>query len=261
MNAFEVRRGAEMLGNRLAGASALAIVAAFSVLPVATAQEAHHWTYQGEAGPANWGELEEAYAACAVGLEQSPIDFPAGAAMSEVDLVFDYRPTALHVVNNGHTIQLNYDPGSTLTVDGKAYAVLQFHFHVPSEHTVEGVASPLEMHIVHRADDGALAVVGILFDFTEADNAFLAPFWNAMPGAEEAVELPGALNVADAFDPAGGKYAYRGSLTTPPCSEGVSWFVMADHQSVSTAQVAAFVALLGMNARPTQAPNDRPLGG
>ncbi|MCW5713013.1 MAG: carbonic anhydrase family protein [Bauldia sp.] len=250
-----------MLRDAIAGASALAVIAGAGFWSMAGAQEVHHWTYQGEAGPANWGELEEGYAACAVGLEQSPIDIPADAAMSEVDLVFDYRPTALHVVNNGHTIQLDYDAGSTLAVDGKAYSVLQFHFHVPSEHTVEGVASPLEMHIVHRADDGALAVVGVLFDFAAADNGFLAPFWSDLPAAGETVDLPGEINVADAFDPAGGRYGYRGSLTTPPCSEGVSWFVMAGHQSVSTAQVAAFVALLGMNARPTQEPNARQIGG
>lgn len=250
-----------MLRDAVAGAAAIAIMAGAGLWSVAAAQEAHHWTYQGEAGPANWGELEDEYAACAVGLEQSPIDLPADAGPSRVDLVFDYGPTGLHVVNNGHTIQLDYDPGSTLTVDGKAYAVVQFHFHVPSEHTVEGVASPLEMHIVHRADDGALAVVGVLFDFAEADNGFLAPFWNDLPAAEETVDLPGTINVADAFDPAGGTYGYRGSLTTPPCSEGVSWFVMAGHQSVSTAQVAGFVALLGMNARPTQDPNQRRPGG
>lgn len=243
--------------------SVLTLLAGASLLSPLAAQEGDGapFGYQGEIGPAHWGELDEAYEACAVGLRQSPIDIPGDAPLSTVDLAFNYQPSAINVVNNGLTIQVNYDPGSTIIVDGKTYAVAQFHFHVPSEHTIDGVHAPIEMHVVHVADDGALAVVGFLFDFADEDNPFLARFWGDAPAAGETTTVPGEINVADAFDAAGGKYSYSGSLTTPPCSEGVSWFVMADHLTVSRDQVAQYVDLLGMNARPTQPLNERAIGG
>lgn len=250
-----------MQARAFSAASAVALIAGAALWSAAAAaQETHHWGYQGEGGPANWGALEADYAACATGLAQSPINIPGTAAPSTLDLAFDYRDTTLHVVNNGHTIQVNYAAGSTLTVDGKIYEIEQFHFHVPSEHLVEGVAAPIEMHIVHVAEDGSLAVVGVLFDFAEEDNAFLARFWDGLPAHEGTATLPGTVNVGTAFDTAGHVFSYSGSLTTPPCLEGVSWFVMEEHQTVSTAQVGHFVELLGMNARPVQPLNDRALG-
>jgi len=234
------------------------LIATAAPATIAHAQETHapHWGYQGEAGPAHWGAIDDAYEACAIGQQQSPIDIPADLPPTGVDLAFDYEETGLHIANNGHTILVAYDPGSAIRLGGKIFAVAQFHFHVPSEHTIEGVAAPLEMHIVHQAADGALAVIGVLFDFAEDDNPFLAEFWDDLP-AEGEIERPGSINIAAAFDPAGPFFAYPGSLTTPPCSEGVSWLVMADHQTVSKEQVADFVAILGLNARPTQPANTR----
>lgn len=247
----------------VAGRAALSIIVGAALWSAAQAQEGAGapWGYQGDIGPAHWGELDEAYDTCAVGLRQSPIDIPGEAALSTVDVVFNYQPTAISLLNNGFTIEVIHDPGSTIAVDGKTYSVAQFHFHVPSEHSMDGVRAPMEMHVVHVAADGTLAVVGFLFDFAEDGNRFLAQFWDDLPTAHQSATLPGMINLAEAFDVGGGKYGYTGSLTTPPCDEGVSWFVMAERLTVSTEQVGRYVELLGMNARPIQPLNDRQIGG
>lgn len=218
------------------------------------------WGYEGDRGPAHWGSLDEAFSACADGTEQSPIDLVDGATGDYPEVEFDYGPRTGMVVNNGHTIQVNVDRGSGIVLDGIRYELLQFHFHHGSEHTVAGVRLPMEMHLVHRSDGGALAVVGVLIE-EGAANATLAPVWERFPRqADGAVALPEAIEVAELLPAPRSAWRYRGSLTTPPCTEGVSWIVMAEPVTLSAEQVAAFGAIHPRNFRPVQPLNRRTLG-
>ena len=226
-----------------------------------TAHHTPHWAYSGEGGPANWGDLKDDYAACGRGSQQSPIDIRSDAAIS-ADLgaiQFNYKATPLKVLNNGHTVQVNYAPGSSITVAGKTYQLLQFHFHTPSEHMVDGEAAPMELHFVHRNDAGDLAVVGVMTKKGQMHEA-LQPLWDHL-SHEINVEMtvPGMHVDAAALLPRQSRdyYHYMGSLTTPPCSEIVSWFVLKEPIVVSETQVARFIDTIGANARPVQAINRR----
>ena len=214
------------------------------------------WGYEADNGPALWGTLDPAFAACAHGQEQSPIDLAGGRRGGLAPLEFDYRRSRIAAENTGHTIQANPDPGSSLTLDGVRYGLTQFHFHRGSEHLVDGVRLALEMHLVHAREDGGIAVVGVLFEEGTA-NAALAPLWSHLPdepGTSHA--LPGALDLASLLPARRTAWRYRGSLTTPPCTEGVAWAVLAEPLSMSAAQIAAFATLYPNNCRPVQ-----PLGG
>jgi len=219
--------------------------------------ESPHWGYTGETGPEFWGDLSAEYALCSTGTSQSPIDIAGDSATKEGGLTFNYQPTSLSsVVNNGHTIQVNYDAGSTLETDGKTFNLAQFHFHAPSEHTQDGAPAPMEVHLVHKSDEGELAVVGVWFDADE-ENPFLAQIWGQIPTEEGEVSLEGTVNVLDVVPVEAPYYTYSGSLTTPPCSEGVNWFVVNQRNAASQEQVDQFVSVIGNNARPTQPLNGR----
>jgi carbonic anhydrase len=216
--------------------------------------EIPRWTYEGEAGPENWGDLHPAYEACSTGQRQSPIDIPASVPPAPLDeLAFQYDATPVTVVDNGHTIQAAFvDDSSTLTVDGKTYALEQFHFHARGEHTRDGQAMPLEMHLVHVAADDSLAVIAVMFDVGVASTP-LSEVFGAMP---EVGGLPAELSEwidPSALVPANRDgWVYSGSLTTPPCSEGVSWHVFATALDVSAAQLEAFTSLHAGSFRPTR---------
>lgn len=175
-----------------------------------------HWTYEGAEGPEFWGELRPD-SLCSTGQEQTPIDAPATAPTNPADITFNYQPTALTIFNNGHTVQVNYDEGSSIDVGGKTYNLKQFYFHTPSEHTLKGQPTDLEMHLVHQSADGQLAVVGVMLK-QGAENSTYAPVFNNMPGAVNDV----TVNAADLLPAERTYYRYNGSLTTPPCSEGVA---------------------------------------
>ncbi len=217
----------------------------------------HEWGYEGEKGPARWGKLKPEYAACQTGTSQSPINL-TGATAGAGTILPAYVPSPVNILNNGHTIQINLNGASTLTAGGRVYRLVQFHFHTPSENQIEGNASELEVHLVHKSDDGALAVIGIMFE-PGAENPVLASLWDHLPaeeGPEKIVERliihPNGLLPADRDH-----YAFSGSLTTPPCSEGVAWFVMRHPLTASGAQIAAFRKLFENNARPVQPLNGR----
>ena len=170
-----------------------------------------------------------------------------------------------NVVNNGHTIQFNYQPGSSITIGGKRYDLLQFHFHSPSENTVDGQPYPLEMHLVHKSADGRLAVVGVFFQAGRDSgghggdgNDSLANVFGALPG-KSGLTLTGNadINAADLLPRDRGYYHFMGSLTTPPCSEGVGWFVMRSPLEISPKQLARFQTIFDNNARPVQPWNKR----
>jgi len=219
-----------------------------------------HWTYEGEEGPDHWGELEPSFELCSVGHFQSPIDIVSAEGADLADIEFSYAPSAMNILNNGHTVQVNYDAGSSISIDGDEYQLLQFHFHTPSEHTIDGEASPLEVHFVHRDAAGNLAVVGVMLNEGEAENAAFADVFGNLPAEVGEPDAHGMeVNAADML-PAGHAYdTYSGSLTTPPCSQGVRWLVLTDPVELSAGQIEAFHALFENNARPVQPLNEREL--
>ena len=215
-----------------------------------------HWSYEGDTGPDRWGALDPSFAVCDSGVQQSPIDLAGAIPAGGGGLELQWRPTDGEVVDNGHTIQVNMDAGSTITLEGRRFSLLQFHFHLPSEHTVEGGSYPMEVHFVHQAEEGDLAVIGVFMNAGDAHPAIQA-IWDAIPGVDDAPAPLAAID-PNAFLPEGrGYFRYAGSLTTPPCSEVVSWVVMSEAIAVSQGQVDAFAALYPMNARPVQPLNRR----
>ena len=244
--------------NRYARAVALAVALALVAFGVALAQEGVHWSYEGESGPEHWGDLSPDFAACAKGVEQSPVDIPASTPVNPADIAFSYRPSAVNIFNNGHTVQVNYDQGSSITFDGATYNLVQFHFHAASEHAIGGAHDPMEIHLVHRNAQGGLAVVGVLLK-AGAENAAYAPVLQNLPAQEsQPAPVAGATVDANTLLPTQRSYwRYNGSLTTPPCSEGVKWLVMNTPVELSEAQIAAFTSIFKNDARPVQPFNSR----
>ncbi len=225
----------------------------------AGAQAQAHWGYEGAEGPEHWGSLDPGFAACSDGREQSPIDLTGAEPGALSEIAFDYAPSPISILNNGHTIQVDYQPGSAIVLDGTRYGLVQFHFHHRSEHTVDGADFPLEMHLVHASADGALAVVGVFLEEGEANEA-LAPVWRGLPAEPgPAAIIEGSLDANALLPERRTTWRYAGSLTTPPCTEGVSWLVMTDPVTASSEQIEAFRTLFPVNNRPVQPLNGRRL--
>lgn len=224
-----------------------------------TSGQAVHWTYEGEEGPEHWEELDPAYAICGTGKGQSPVDIVNANPQDLVNIAFHYQPSEVRILNNGHTVQVNYDPGSYIEVDGQRYDVLQYHYHAPSEHAIDGKMFAAELHIVHKDAQEQLAVVGILLEEGE-ENAAYQPLLSNLP-AEESPEtnLGIKINAVDFLPAAQTTYRYTGSLTTPPCTEGVNWLVMTTPVQLSADQIATFERVFKGNNRPVQPLNTRPL--
>jgi carbonic anhydrase len=229
-----------------------------------------HWGYQGEEGPEHWAELSDDFALCGSGTVQSPIDLGAAVPMAPgagTEMQRDYGTGALsiarhdHVVDvldNGHTIQVTYEEGSTLTVGRVEYELLQFHFHAPSEHTIDGGHYPMELHLVHRAESGELAVLGVFIEEGESNPAFDALIEGLPSAAGEERRFTDVEIEVDAFISSEDEYyRYEGSLTTPPCSEGVHWAVLTEPLHASAEQIAALDAAMPANNRPVQALGSR----
>jgi len=229
--------------------------------PVLRAQEAH-WSYSGEEGPEHWGKLSPAYAVCGQGKSQSPIDIKGATAADLKPIQFEYGVTVGEIVNNGHTIQANSAPGSKITVDGHVYELKQFHFHAPSENRIAGKSFPLEGHLVHTDREGKLAVVAVMFREGAANDA-VAAVWAKMPAKKGEKAKPASPVDAGALLPKQRSYySFSGSLTTPPCTEGVRWLVIKEPATVSHQQVEAFERVMEHhNNRPLQASNDRTVLG
>jgi carbonic anhydrase len=222
--------------------------------------EAVHWEYSGEGGPEHWGEIDTAYEACGTGKEQSPIDIANAAAEDLPDIAFSYENTAVNILNNGHTIQVNYDANSSIEYEGTTYNLKQFHFHSPSEHELDGSLTAAEMHLVHQSDAGAYAVVGVMIQ-EGAENPAFADVWANLPDHETEAETVAGItvNAADLLPASRTYYNYPGSFTTPPCTEGVTWLVLTTPITMSADQIAAFHDIIGNNNRPAQPINDRTL--
>ena len=237
-------------------AAALAAMASVHATEKEHAEHAH-WEYQGKAGTAHWGELEQDFAACKLGKAQSPIDIHGARPGTPAPIGFSYAASAADIVNNGHTVQVNLANGGLVHLASGDYKLVQFHFHTPSEETVNGKHYPLVAHMVHRNDAGELAVVAVLFRQGH-ENAALKPLFAGLPmHAGDTHPVAGDVDAA-ALLPAGhAYYAYMGSLTTPPCSEGVHWQILKQPVEISKGQLAAFHKLYRMNARPVQPLNGR----
>ena len=233
-------------------------------LPAATAPADEHatghpaWSYSGPTGPEHWKDVSPETAVCGLGKHQSPIDIRDTAKAKLPAIEFHYASAPLRVIDNGHTVMVSYAPGSAIVVDGKSYELQQFHFHEPSEELVRGHAYPLVAHLVHKNAQGELAVVAVLLKQGNA-NAFLASIWKNLPAAKDVENAPAgvSINVADLLPARHGYYTYTGSLTTPPCSENVTWFVLKLPADASAGQIEMFRTHYSHNARPVQPLNDR----
>jgi carbonic anhydrase len=214
-------------------------------------------TIRARAPPANWGGLEPRFRVCELGVEQSPIDLK-GATRAELGQVRPYfQPMRMRVLNNGHTVQVNAEPGSYSEIAGSRYELLQFHFHHPSEHTLNGETFPLEVHFVHRGEQGQLAVLGVFFRQGNT-NLELAKVFDSMPADETPERETGVtLDPERLLPPSRAYYRYMGSLTTPPCSQNVLWTVFRDPIEASREQVQQFSQIFPLNARPIQPLNAR----
>ncbi len=219
----------------------------------AASAHAHiHWSYDGEGGPENWAKLDPKNTLCASGTRQSPIDIRDGIKVDLEPIQFDYKPSMFRIVDNGHTVQVTPSNG-TITVSGKSYELLQFHFHKPSEEKINGRPFDMVAHLVHKSDDGQLAVVAVLLE-KGAENPTIQTLWNNLPLEKKIEASPPSASVdLAAFLPGNRNYTtYMGSLTTPPCSEGVLWLVLRQPVQISPEQIAIFSRLYKNNARPVQ---------
>lgn len=215
-----------------------------------------HWDYAGASGPSHWGELQD-FASCKAGKAQSPIDIRAAKAAKLAPLDFHYAASPAEIVNNGHTVQVNLEHAGSVKLLGSDYKLLQFHFHTPSEEKINGKRYPLVAHLVHKNDAGELAVVAVLFKQGKENPALKQAFTELPAVAGEHYPLSMPVDIAAALPAHHAYYAYTGSLTTPPCSEGVHWQVMREPVEISRQQLAAFRKLYTMNARPVQPLNGR----
>jgi carbonic anhydrase len=237
--------------------SLAAIICCSFVLVASGAAQEHHpehpWDYSESKGPSHWGDLKPEYAACKNGHRQSPIDIRNPQKASLPPIQFDYKPSSLHIIDNGHTIMINYGPGSFITVGGKRYALKQFHFHRPSEETINGKGYEMVVHLVHADQEGKLAVVAVLLQKGE-DNPLVHELWNDWPREKEKEEALDSVqvDVAGLLPADRGYYTYSGSLTTPPCSEDVTWIVLKTPLTVSAAEIQQFSKLYRHDSRPTQ---------
>ena len=216
---------------------------------VAAGESEHHWSYSGSEGPSHWGGT------CKTGKGQSPIAIRSTSAKSQKlpALSFNYAPTSLHIIDNGHTVQVNIAKGSTLAVGRARFTLVQFHFHKPSEEVIDGHHFAMVAHLVHRDAKGHLAVVAVPLQ-AGAANPAIATLWRSLPHQRGHETSPAGVTIDPSkLLPAQLSYfTYVGSLTTPPCTEGVRWFVLRSPVSVSSAEIAEFAKLYPANARPVQ---------
>jgi carbonic anhydrase len=224
---------------------------------LARASVPHAWSYEGENGPANWARLHPDWAACGSGARQSPIDIRDGMKLDLDPIVFDYQSSSFTVVDNGHTIEVALGRGSSITVMNRRYELQQFHFHRPSEERINGKSFEMVIHLVHRDDEGRQAIVALLLERGIAQKT-VQTVWNNLPlEKNEIVKPSSALDASDLLPLQRGYYTYMGSISTPPCSEGVLWMVMKQPVQLAPAQMALFSRLYPYNARPVQPSSGR----
>lgn len=225
---------------------------------MSTAPNKKDWSYEGKTGPEHWGRLSEGFYLCEErnGKLQSPFDIRSTYKIALPDINFNYKNSSVEVVNNGHTIQVNIDKGSAISIPEGNFELLQFHFHAPSEYYINGKKYPLALHFVHKNNDGKLAVVGVIFE-EGGSNPLLASFFKSSL-KEKGTTLPlNNVNLNSLLPRNKKYYRFMGSLTTPPCSEGVLWHVLQVPVTASRSQIQAFQEFFENNARPLQPVNNR----
>jgi carbonic anhydrase len=218
----------------------------------------HVWDYEQEQGPSHWGELKPEFAPCKTGHHQSPIDIGNVRKADLPAIEFDYKPSPLHIIDNGHTVMINYAPGSFISVGGKRYALKQFHFHRPSEEMINGKGYEMSLHLVHANPEGDTVVVAVLLEKGQ-QNPVVREVWNDLPKEKEKEEIFDnvQINATEVLPTDRGYYTYAGSLTTPPCTENVTWFVLKHPVTISDEEIERFSRLYRHDARPTQPIYDR----
>ncbi len=232
--------------------TALAITAAVS----AGAQSAP-WSYSGKTAPDRWAKLDGAYLSCTNGHQQSPLDIRGAKPTKLPALEFHYRTGLIKLVNDGHTIQGIVEPGSYISVEGHRYDLVQFQFHHPSEEAVKGQLSDMEVQLLHKDSEGKMAILSARMN-EGSPNIALAALWPILPKqAGQSTTTSEMVNPAGLLPPDRSYWEYEGSLTTPPCTEGVRWFVFKQEVQVSRDQIQTFATLYPRNARPLQPPHDR----
>jgi carbonic anhydrase len=238
----------------------IAVLAVTLLAANSSAQEhtSDHWGYDGDVGPSHWGDLSLEFASCKTGHHQSPIDIRNPQKRDLPPIRFDYKPSPLHIIDNGHTIMINYAPGSSIRVGDKEYALKQFHFHRPSEEKINGKIYDMVAHLVHADQDGNLAVVAVLLEKGN-NNPLIRELWSDLPKEKEKEERLDTvmINVANLLPADAGYYTFSGSLTTPPCSENVTWFVLKRPVAITADEIGQFAKLYRHDARPTQPLFDR----
>ncbi|MDP2607473.1 MULTISPECIES: carbonic anhydrase [unclassified Oceanobacter] len=237
--------------------SALILIGALTLNSlIASADPSHSWSYEGANGPEHWSSLSDNNTACNHGWNQSPLNLTAMIDADQLPLVLNYHPGGKEILNNGHTVQVNYATGNTLNVGYHRFNLMQLHFHTPSENRIESRSYPMEMHMVHATPEGRLAVLAIMFK-TGKKNAELARIWDDLPQPGQRRALKGSLDITQLLPSSLDYIRYNGSLTTPPCTEGVSWFVLKTPIEASADQMTRFTRLIGENNRPLQHLNAR----
>lgn len=233
----------------------LALVIGTAVSITAPAYSAE-WGYGEGDGPATWGKIS---ATCEKGQNQSPIDIQTNqlTQAKKAPLSFDYNGRVDQIINNGHTVQVNVAGSNSLQLDGQDFELKQFHFHTPSENTINGKSAPLEAHFVHANQKGQLAVVAVMYKDGERESDELARILKTLPAAGEKINTESDIGLEQLLPRVKDYYRYNGSLTTPPCSEGVRWIVLQEPQFIPKKQLNRLSSTMGDNARPTQELNAR----
>ncbi len=228
-------------------------VAIIVSVPMAVIADNVPWGYTGPNGPGDWADMRQEFKLCGSGKEQSPINISGAKSANLPAIQFDYKPGSLEILHNGHTVLIKRAKGSRITVGGEKYELLQFHFHSPGENTVDGKTFPMEIHLVHKSAKGKIMVLGV-FTKIGAKNAVLDKAWNHMPQQSGDRKQVASVNInaADLLPTDRSYYSFKGSITIPPCSEGIEWIVLKTPVEVSDEQIKQFSRVVGENARPVQ---------
>jgi carbonic anhydrase len=250
VNAAKARKVAEARQRQAA------IVAATPPPPPPPARGTH-WSYDGESGPANWSKINVDWNKCSTGTRQSPVDLRDGIKVDLEQITFDYHQSSFSEVDNGHTIMVTVGGGNFITVNNQTYELQQFHFHRPSEEKINGKGTEMVIHLVHKSAEGKIAVVAVLLERGKA-HPLMQTIWNNLPLEKlESVSPSVIIDLMDALPPKREYFTFMGSLSEPPCTEGVLYIVMKQTMQASPAQMALFSRLYPFNARPTQGSNGR----
>lgn len=226
-----------------------------------TSEKQLSWAYAGDKGVERWAELDATFEACGKGKEQSPINLDEGLVKkaSTPQITLEYKPSAFTMKNSGHTIQADpVHPDNLISLDGREYTLVQFHFHLPSEHEINGETFDMELHLVHQNEEEKLAVLGVLIK-AGRENLALEELWAKLPREEtkEPIQLKQTVELTSLLPQDSKAFHYYGSLTTPPCTEGVKWAVLAEPIELSQEQIDVFSSIFSDNHRPRQEWNHR----